>query len=62
MADCQVPGEDRNETKAAHRYGLAHGNPPWKGLYVGGHVGNGAGGLGPGTHPVLDQAVFFLPR
>ena len=32
---------------------------PWKGFYVGGYVGYGGGGLGPGTHPVLDQAVFL---
>jgi len=32
---------------------------PWTGFYVGGHVGYGVGGLGPGTHAVLDQGVFL---
>jgi high affinity Mn2+ porin len=32
---------------------------PWGGFYVGAHVGYGFGGLGPGTHPVLDEGVFL---
>jgi len=35
------------------------GVDPWTGFYVGGHVGYGVGGLGPGTHAVLDQGVFL---
>ena len=31
----------------------------WSGLYVGGHVGYGTGGFGPGTNPLPLQGVFF---
>jgi high affinity Mn2+ porin len=31
----------------------------WTGLYVGGHFGYGMGGFGPGTNPILGQAVIF---
>jgi high affinity Mn2+ porin len=31
----------------------------WTGFYVGGQVGYGQGGLGPGTNPIPEQAVFF---
>lgn len=31
----------------------------WTGFYVGGHVGYGGGGFGPGTNPLPQQGVFF---
>ena len=31
----------------------------WTGLYVGGDFGYGMGGFGPGTNPILGQAVIF---
>src|ERR1700738_1978786 len=31
----------------------------WTGFYLGGHVGYGGGSLGPGTHPLPEQSVFF---
>jgi high affinity Mn2+ porin len=31
----------------------------WTGFYVGGHVGYGDAGFGPGTNPLQQQAVFF---
>src|ERR1700722_13464300 len=31
----------------------------WTGVYVGGQVGYGQGGFGPGTNPITEQAVFF---
>jgi high affinity Mn2+ porin len=31
----------------------------WTGFYVGGQVGYGQGGFGPGTNPMPEQAVFF---
>jgi high affinity Mn2+ porin len=31
----------------------------WTGAYVGGHFGYGLGGFGPGTNPILAQAVVF---
>jgi high affinity Mn2+ porin len=33
----------------------------WTGFYLGGHVGYGDGSLGPGTHPLPEQGVFFPP-
>ena len=33
----------------------------WTGLYVGGNFGYGAGGFGPGTNPILGQAVLLPP-
>jgi high affinity Mn2+ porin len=33
----------------------------WTGLYVGGHFGYGMGTFGPGTNPILSQAVIFPP-
>lgn len=34
-------------------------NHDWLGSYVGGHFGYGTGGFGPGTHPILGQALFL---
>src|SRR5712664_2464980 len=31
----------------------------WTGFYLGGHVGYGGGGFGPGTNPLPEQGVFF---
>jgi high affinity Mn2+ porin len=31
----------------------------WSGLYLGGHVGYGGGGFGPGTNPLPEQGVFL---
>jgi high affinity Mn2+ porin len=31
----------------------------WTGFYIGGHVGYGAGSLGPGTNPLPEQGVFL---
>jgi high affinity Mn2+ porin len=31
----------------------------WTGFYLGGHVGYGGGGLGPGSHPLPEQGVFL---
>lgn len=31
----------------------------WTGFYIGGHVGYGGGGLGPGTNPLPEQGVVF---
>jgi high affinity Mn2+ porin len=31
----------------------------WSGFYLGGHVGYGGGGFGPGTNPLPEQGVFF---
>ena len=33
----------------------------WTGFYIGGHAGYGGGSLGPDTHPVPEQGVFFPP-
>src|SRR5260370_13517985 len=33
----------------------------WTGFYLGGHVGYGDGGLGPGTHPPPEQGRVFSP-
>src|SRR3984893_9266118 len=31
----------------------------WTGFYLGGHAGYAQGSFGPGTNPVMEQAVFF---
>lgn len=50
----KAPGASRDNK-------VESGGPDWSGVYFGGHTGFGAGSLGPGTNPVLNQSVGLPP-